>query len=92
VRAGKKNPFGGEYIVAFAESGEYEITLSRWPLESGLAINAGLEKGREAAINYDAISAGKAFDFVKGGVKIGGWKQQMKVGKSQFACLVYDSR
>ena len=81
VRAGKKNPFGGEYIVAFAESGEYEITLSRWPLESGLAINAGLEKGREAAINYDAISAGKAFDFVKGGVKIGGWKQQMKIGK-----------
>lgn len=81
VRDGKKNPFGGEYIVAFAESGEYEITLSRWPLESDLAINAGLEKGRDAAINYDAISPGKAFDFVKGGVKIGGWKQEMKVGK-----------
>lgn len=81
VRAGKKNPFGGEYIVAFAESGEYEITLSRWPLESDLAINAGLEKGRDAAINYDAISPGKAFDFVKGGVKIGGWKQEMKVEK-----------
>ena len=81
VREGEKNPFGGEYIVSFAESGEYEITLSRWPLESNLAITAGLEKGRDAAINYDAISAGKAFDFVKGGVKIGGWKQEMKVEK-----------
>ena len=81
VRDGKKNPMGGEYIVAFAESGEYEITMSRWPLESDLAINAGLEKGRDAAINYDAISPGKAFDFVKGGVKIGGWKKEMKVGK-----------
>jgi len=81
VREGRKNPIGGEYIVSFAESGEYEITMSRWPLESGLAINAGLEEGRHAAVNYDAISPGRAFDFVMGGVKIGGWKQVMEVGK-----------
>ena len=82
VRDGVKNPYGGTFTVKFAESGHYRIELSRWPFEANLPINAGIENGRAEAVNYDAISAGKAFNFVKGTLKIGTWEAEEKVNKN----------
>ena len=78
IREAKKNPFGGEFTVEFEQSGTYQIELSRWAFESGLAINDAV-KGREATISTESISDGRSMNFKSGGVKIGAWEQTLKI-------------
>ena len=79
VREGKKNPIAGTFTVVFEKDGHYKIEISRWAFEANLPINAGIKEGRSKAVNYDAIPAGRAFDFVKGTVKIGDWSQEKSI-------------
>ncbi|MFB9057316.1 arylsulfatase [Mariniflexile ostreae] len=78
VREAKLNPIGGEFTLEFERDGIYEIEVSRWPFESGLKINEGVA-GRKATTYVEAISEGKAMDFKKAVVKIGGWKEEKLV-------------
>lgn len=91
VREGLKNPFGSQFFIEFAEDGNYEISISRWPFESGLAINSGTNDGVKEAKNYEGVANGKNFDFVKGGIKINGWKQE-KNFSSDAKNLVFRGR
>jgi arylsulfatase A-like enzyme len=80
IREAEKNPMGGNFTVEFEKTGKYQIEISRWPFESGLAINDAV-KGRTKTIATEAISEGKAMNFVNGGVQIGAWKQEKQVEK-----------
>lgn len=80
IREAKKNPMGGDFTLVFEQDGFYEIEISRWPFESGLAINEGV-KGRAATQTIDAISEGVIKNFTKGGLQIGAWAQEKKVEK-----------
>jgi hypothetical protein len=80
IRDGKKNPKGGFFTVNFEQSGSYKIEISRWPFESGLAINDAVE-GREATLSTEAIDEGNAMTFKKGTVKIGAWEQELPITK-----------
>jgi arylsulfatase A-like enzyme len=81
IREAKKNPIGGNFTVEFEQSGKYQIEISRWPFESGLAINEAA-KGRPATISTEEISEGRSMSFVKGGVQIGAWKQEKELLKN----------
>ena len=78
IREAKKNPMGGHFTVEFEHSGKYQIEISRWPFESGLAINDSV-KGRPATLATEAISEGRNMNFTIGGVQIGAWKQEKQV-------------
>lgn len=78
IREAKKNPIGGEYTLEFEQDGDYEIELSRWPFESGLAINETV-KGRKSTVSTGSISKGKAMKFKSGTLEIGAWKQEIKI-------------
>jgi hypothetical protein len=80
IREAKKNPLGGEFTVEFEQSGTYQIELSRWPFESGLAINDAVE-GRKGTLSTESISDGRAMSFKSGGVKIGAWEKTLKIEK-----------
>jgi arylsulfatase A-like enzyme len=80
IREAEKNPMGGNFTVEFEKIGTYKIEISRWPFESGLAINDAV-KGRAKTIATEAISEGKAMNFLNGGVQIGAWKQEKQVEK-----------
>ena len=79
IREAKKNPIGGNFTVEFEKTGKYQIEISRWPFESGLAINDAV-KGRPATLATEAISEGRSMNFTKGGVQIGAWKQEKPIG------------
>jgi arylsulfatase A-like enzyme len=78
IREARKNPMGGNFTVEFEKTGTYKIEISRWPFESGLAINAAV-KGRTETISTEAISKGRSMNFKKGGVQIGAWKQEKQI-------------
>ena len=78
IREAKKNPIGGEFTLVFEQDGFYEIEISRWPFESGLAINEGVN-GRPATQTIDAISKGNAKNYKKASIQIGAWKQEKEV-------------
>jgi arylsulfatase A-like enzyme len=61
----------GYWELNFAEDGEYEFRLYRWPAESGLALNAAAPAGEldEAGQLY---KKGKAFNVQKAWMKING--------------------
>jgi len=80
IREGAKNPKGGFFTVNFEHSGSYKIEISRWPFESGLAINDAVE-GRAATLSTEAISTGNALTFKSGVVKIGAWEQELPIPK-----------
>jgi hypothetical protein len=71
---------GGNFTVEFEQTGKYQIEISRWPFESGLAIN-DVVKGRPATLATEEISEGRSMNFTEGGVQIGAWKQEKKVNK-----------
>lgn len=80
IRDGDKNPMGGVFTLEFEHDGFYEIEISRWPFESGLAINEGV-KGRAATKDGEVVSEGIAKNFTKGTVQIGAWKQEKALVK-----------
>lgn len=78
IREATLNPIGGEFTLNFERDGVYEIEVSRWPFESGLSINEGVS-GRKATTYVEAISEGKAMNFNKAVIKVGGWKEEKPV-------------
>jgi arylsulfatase A-like enzyme len=89
IREAKKNPMGGNFTVEFEQTGKYQIEISRWPFESGLAIN-DVVKGRPATLATEEISEGRSMNFIEGGVQIGAWKQEKKVNK-EAKSIVFES-
>ena len=86
IREATLNPIGGEFTLDFERDGVYEIEVSRWPFESGLNINEGVS-GRKETTYIEAISEGKAMNFKKAVVKIGGWKEEKPVLSSVKSVL-----
>ena len=68
-------PTGGEWHVFVERSGEYEILLSRWPLEQKLALTAGREPKKMTA---GILQAGKALPIAGAKLKIAGREQSVK--------------
>lgn len=70
IRTTKNNPKDGFYSVEVVSDGEYEFSLSRYPPESNLALNA-----EAAAIPYqdhlDGFPAGKVLHIQEGIVELG---------------------
>ena len=89
IREAKKNPMGGNFTVEFEQTGKYQIEISRWPFESGLAIN-DVVKGRPATLATEEISEGRSMNYTEGGVQIGAWKQEKKVNK-EAKSIVFES-
>ena len=69
IREAKKNPVGGEFTVEFEKTGKYQVEISRWPFESGLAINDAV-KGRAATISTEAVSDGRTMNLLKVELKL----------------------
>lgn len=59
------------FHVNFVTEGSYIFKLSRWPMESNLALGAALLDARTGTDSTDAIKDGKAMTFKKAFVKIG---------------------
>jgi len=70
IRNAKNNPTDGFYSVEITEAGTYEFSLSRYPAESGLALNA-----KAAAIPYqphlDGFPEGKELNIQAGIIELG---------------------
>lgn len=45
----------GHWAVKVVEDGQYEISVRRWPVESGAAINAALDAGEDVPGSYPAF-------------------------------------
>ncbi len=71
----------GFWTVEIAEGAEYEVSLCRWPLESGLALQAGVEM-KPAVDGGQALPEGKAFAIESAKLKIGeqSWEQEVEDG------------
>ena len=63
-------PGNGFWVLDVAETGTYEFTLRRWPLETGLALNASLPPG-EAVDGGKPQPAGVSIQFTKARIKVG---------------------
>lgn len=86
IREGLKNPIGGDFTIEFEQDGTYEIEISRWPFESGIAINESV-KGRKATLATEAISEGKVMNFKSGTLEIGAWKQEKKIHQNDKSVI-----
>ncbi|MBI4892729.1 MAG: arylsulfatase [Acidobacteria bacterium] len=69
VLDGIGGPRGGPWKVSVEKSGEYEIELSRWPLERNLALTAACP---EKQMTVAKLPAGKAFPIGGAQLRIGG--------------------
>ena len=56
-------------------SGEYEILLSRWPMEQKLALTAGREEKKMTA---GSLQAGRAMPIAGAKLQVAGQKQSVK--------------
>jgi hypothetical protein len=75
-------------MVNFTKAGKYNISLCRWPLESGLAIGSGVNDVVEATAYTDPIKAGKAIKFNKAFVKIDDKEYTIDVDNSKQAATI----
>ena len=73
IRAGKLG-FGhaGKWAVKFAEAGDYKITLRRWPMETGLDLDASLPPGDPVpGLTAFRETLGRSLKFKSATVKVG---------------------
>ncbi|MHB1177448.1 MAG: arylsulfatase [Daejeonella sp.] len=75
-------PTRGLWMIDVLKTGNYELRLQRWPVESGLANTASLSKG-EPNPGGKPYPAGKAFNFKKAFVKIGSQKKEISLNAKQ---------
>ena len=68
-------PTGGAWHVFVERSGDYEILLSRWPMEQKLALTAGREEKKMTA---GSLQAGRAMPIAGAKLKIAGQQQSVK--------------
>lgn len=69
IRQGEANP-KGYYSIKIVEDGDYQFKLYRYSPESGLALNASVEK-IDGTSYMDGLPEGKALAIDKGFIKIG---------------------
>ena len=67
------------FHVNFVQEGNYTFKLSRWPLESGLALGSEASDARPSTPETDAVPKGKSMRFKKAFVKIGDQELQVAV-------------
>lgn len=86
IRAGNvKNP--GYYSIDVQKAGTYEFTLSRWPLESGLAFNESAPEV-EATESIDGYAEGNVLDIKKATVNVGDAQAEADVDQTQPSVVV----
>ncbi len=72
----------GYWVLDVAEAGSYEFALRRWPLETGLALDASLPPGA-AVDGGEPQSAGESLQFTKASIKLGDEVQVAEVDSGQ---------
>jgi 23S rRNA G2445 N2-methylase RlmL len=70
-------------MVNFTKGGKYTISLSRWPLESGHALDSEITDEVKATAYTDARIKGKAMKFKKAFVKIGEEEYSVEVDNAK---------
>ncbi|MBK3517494.1 arylsulfatase [Carboxylicivirga marina] len=73
----------GYWMIDVQQAGEYEITLSRWPRESGMGFSDTTPKLGEESNYYDAMPEGIVLDIEKATLSIEGLYLEQKVDMSQ---------
>ncbi|TWU15740.1 sulfatase-like hydrolase/transferase [Allorhodopirellula heiligendammensis] len=66
VRRGERK--NGLWHIEVAAAGDYSFTLSRWPQESGLALNDGIGETR---VTDGILSSGPAWDVASARIRVG---------------------
>ena len=83
-KRGKKPALSnGFWMIDVQEAGEYEITMSRWPRESGLGFSDTTPKLGVESNYYDTMPAGIVLDIEKATLSIEGLFKEQKVDMSQ---------
>tara|TARA_B100001059_G_C17829741_1_gene583800 strand:- start:2017 stop:3834 length:1818 start_codon:yes stop_codon:yes gene_type:complete len=78
IRSGKPMK-PAPFYVNFVSEGNYIFKLSRWPLESGLALGAEILDARQGTMVTDAIIKGEAMTFKNAFIKVGNQELKIKV-------------
>lgn len=76
------------FFVNFTEAGKYRFHLSRWPIESGLALGTEISDERPVTLATDARVRGKAMKFKKAYVKIGDQEVSVAVDNTKQAATL----
>ena len=72
----------GKFSLNFKQSGTYEISLLRWPLEKQLSIAAEIDDGISATPFWDAQKKGESMDFESAFVIIDKKKYSTQIDKN----------
>ena len=86
IRLGKPMK-AAPFFVNFTQAGTYTFKLSRWPLESGVALGAKILDNRAATKGTDARINGKAMQFKTAHVKIGDQEVSVSVDNKEQAAV-----
>jgi arylsulfatase len=81
-------PQGGPWNVLIERDGEYEFTLSRWPAELGIALNAGREPQK---MTFGSLPEGKAVPVAGAKLTIAGQSFEKKTGPKDVT-VVFKAR
>ena len=85
IRGGKLG-FGhaGKWAVKFDSEGDYKLTLRRWPMETGLDLDASLEPGKPVpGLTAFRETPGKSLKFKSASIKVGDELRESNVGKGE---------
>ena len=87
IRNANKHATDGFYSVEIAEEGTYEFSLSRYPPESGLALNAQADE-IPAQSHIDGFPKGTELNIQEGIVELGNLKFSSKSNKNDLSIKV----
>lgn len=87
IRAGKPME-PAPFTVNFVKAGKYRFKFRRWPLESGLALGAGLTDGTPETLYTAAIADGKPMKFTKAYLKIADKSVEVDVDNDVQAAIL----
>jgi len=77
-------PEGAPWKIDVYEAGKYSVVLRRWPVESGLALDAGAPPF-ETVCSGPPLPAGKAFPIARATLDLNGKRYDGKPGKDPSA-------
>ena len=69
----------GKFYVDFKKSGEYKLTLRRWPKESGLKLKDSINDYVPATKNWDQQLNGKSMKISSAFIKIGDKEYKLEI-------------
>ena len=75
ILSGEGGPQGGPWAILVERGGEYEIALRRWPVRTGLALDAPCP---EKQMTMAKLPAGKAFPIAQAQLQIAGQSKSVK--------------